>query len=100
MLSRKDLLREVNYYNYKYCKRGSVELDIMRACGGCQVVLRSKKNKKGEYMNKYLGSGVSSITSGYCSSRETLIDLDIQDYCDLLKEKIQDYNRIGRKYEK
>lgn len=75
MATKRDLLREIDWFNKKYCKGRPNKFALSEAYGGYQVVLTGKKRKDGHYYKGSLGSGAASITNGYDSPSNTLNDL-------------------------
>ena len=68
MATKKDLQKQVDYLNNKYCKRTKNELKISQAYGGYQVVLTGKTYKRGKktfYRKGSLGSGVVDIGNSW-----------------------------------
>lgn len=95
-MTKKELEKEVDYYNKKYCSRGSVQLDILSAYGGHQVVIRSKRDKKNKPINKTLDTGTRDITYGFDKASAVANDLMRCDSKGWLKDVIKSMEKRRR----
>ena len=93
MATKKDLLFEVNRLNKKYCKSGKNKLGLHQAYGGYQVILTGKRKKNGGYYKNSLGSGCTSITTGYDNATKTLDKLYQSDSKGWLNSTVKFYNK-------
>ena len=80
MANYKDLQREVDRLNNKYCKRTKNELTISRAYGGYCVMLVGKRNKRTGRLLKGAMTGASWVGNQYHdTATNTLNSLYIAD---------------------
>ncbi|MGN0812209.1 MAG: hypothetical protein ACI4MQ_01710 [Candidatus Coproplasma sp.] len=73
-ITRKDLQREVDILNEKYCKRTSNHLVVNKSGLGYQVQLTGKPRKDGKGY-RGMGTANSAITKGRNSARDTIKSL-------------------------
>ena len=96
-ITRKDLQYEVDRLNKKYCKNTKHKLSVQGAYGGYQVQLTGKRRKDGKGYRGYLRSGVSSMTYGFRSAKDTLFDLYANDSQGYLKRRINEFEKLKRR---
>lgn len=96
MATKKDLFKEIDRLNKKYCKGGKNRLVVSQAYGGYQVCLTGKKKKSGGYYKGSLNSGCASITNGHDTATNTLNSLYKSDSRGWLSSDIKYYNRKAR----
>lgn len=84
----KDLQKEVDRLNAKYCAKSKHRLVISRAYGGCKVDLTGKPRKDGKGY-RGMGTATSNVTRGYTSTRQTLTDLIYADASGIIKDRVK-----------
>lgn len=94
-ITKKDLQAEVDRLNKKYCAKSGNELRVQGAYGGYQVQLTGKRRKDGKGF-RGIGSGVTEITYGYRSARETLADLWKNEAKGWVKSTVKYYDKKRR----
>lgn len=92
MATFKDLQREVNRLNAKYCKRTKNQLEISRAYGGYSVELVGKRNKRTHRLLKGAMSGSAGIGNQYHdTATNTLAGLYRADSRGWVKSAVRQY---------
>ena len=96
MATKKELREEIDRLNKKYCKNTKNKLVLGSAYGGYQVQLTGKRYKNNPRKWRGIGSGVSSMTYGFQSAKNTLNNLYEIDSKGYLRSRIKDYERPRR----
>ena len=100
MATKKDLQREVDRLNKKYCEKTKNELRIDEAYGGYAIQLTGKKDKRTlgnkypksvKYLKGSLNSAAANVTHGHVSASKTLEYLHRQDSNGNVKRIIKSY---------
>lgn len=92
MATKKDLCREVERLNDKYCKNTKNHLVVGEAYGGYEVQLRGKEYKRGKKTFRRKGSMSGAIAignQGYDTATKTLAGLWYADSRGWVKNQIR-----------
>ena len=93
MATKKELREEIDRLNKKYCRNTKNKLVLGSAYGGYQVQLTGKRYKNNPHKWRGIGSGVSSMTYGFQSAKNTLSDLHEIDSKGYLQSRIKHYEK-------